>query len=152
MLWILKINIPSFTRAYNWKYTSRGHFGHRMFDGAFSHLACKFVLWDQTLKKTSAKAIETDRRISITVVTFSLFFYFSPYIYIYMNFESVFMKQRTWTFCKGILQHVKDRNAPYHPLPFPSPAAFFLWNISFTSYIFSFATNWRWQRHGFWVY
>lgn len=40
-------------------------------------------------------------------------------MHIYENVESVFMKQRTWTFCKGISQHVKDRNAPYHPLSFP---------------------------------
>lgn len=51
-------------------------------------------------------------------------------------FESVHLKQRTWTFCKGIPQDVKDRNAPYHPLSLLFILFPFL-TIFFTAYIFT---------------
>lgn len=99
--------------------------------------------------------METDRRISITVVTFSFSFHFfrrenSNFCFkqiVEMWFESVHMKQIiTWMFCmKAFVENVKYRNSPY---PFRQRFYFILF---FNLQVFTLILGW-WlgHRHGYW--
>lgn len=117
--------------------------------------SCKVVLWTR-LPKTSAKAQDWQKKNLHYCydLSFLFFFFFSSlslslvFFFLHINVDKMILvylwEQRTWTFCKGIPQHVKDRSAPYLPL------CFLLISLLFTHFFLStFYSNWKPGRQDF---